>query len=334
MKRLHWILLTVGMAVAVVLVWNALREPYPQVAWMTVEAPRSVVPGQTLPMRIHWQSAPAGGWVRLDFYWSDERRLHRGFLVGTNLGWVGTNAATVSVELPVLPRTNLTRIHGILYASPTRRWADRGWVVHLKEIRVAGSEALVNTELKPLHAHEPVDDPEIRPAETRWIRWLTGAAWIVVAFGLWTRHGRAHWMLIGTCLGLAVLEVFSADLVLAGALRALARGQQWYHLRREYQQAALVLGAVLTLGTVMWSARRCRSPLQRTVGIAIGIFMLVWSASLFSLHETDRILALSFGFLPLVQWTKLFAVGCAFVAVMLPGHRGGPSPDSKASGLG
>jgi len=334
MNRLHWILLIVGVAVAAVLVWNALREPYPQVAWMTVEAPRDAVVGQALPMQIRWQSAPTAGFVRLDLHWSDERRRPRGYLSGTNLGWMGTNAVTLSVELPVLPRTNLTRIHVVLYASPTRRWADRGWVVHTKEIRVRDSNAVMDPGLKPLHAFEPVSDPEIRPAERRWIRWLTGGAWLLVAFGLWTRHGHAPRVLIGTCLAVAVLEVSSADLGLAASLRALARGYQWYNLRREFQQVAMVLGAGLIAGTVAWSARRLRSPLHRSVWIAIGLFMLVWSASLFSLHETDRILALSFGFLPLVQWMKLFAVGCALVMEISQRRGGGPCPDSEAPGLG
>jgi hypothetical protein len=107
-----------------------------------------------------------------------------------------------------------------------------------------------------------------------------------------------------------------------------------YNLRRGFQQVAMVLGAGLIAGTVAWSARRLRNPLHRSVWIAIGLFMLVWSASLFSLHETDRILALSFGFLPLVQWMKLFAVGCALVLVMSLRHGGGPCPDSAAPGLG
>ena len=334
MKRLHWILLSVGMAVAAVLVWNALREPYPQVAWVTVEAPRSVVAGQTLPMRIRWQSAPAAGWVRLDLHWSDERRRHRGYLSGTNLGWVGTNAATVSVELPVLPRTNLTRIHGVLYASPTRRWADRGWVVHTKDIRVLGSGAAVDTLMGPLHAYEPVSDPEIRPAETRWVRWLTGGAWVLVAFGLGSRTVGAPRLLIGVCLGLAVLEAFRADLALAGALRGVARGYQLYNLRREFQQVALVLGAGLIAGAVVWGTRRLRNPLHLSLWIAIALFTLVWCSSLFSLHETDRILAVSIGFLPLVQWMKLFAAGSALVAVAWHRRGGGPGSEPAPRGLG
>lgn len=333
MTRLQWILLTVGVAVAAVLVWNAVREPYPQALWVSVEAPRYAVAGQALPMRITWQSSPAAGTVRLDLHWSDERRRPRGYLSGTNLGWMGTNAATLLVELPVPMRTNLTRIQSVLYASPTRRWADRGWVIRTTEIRVRASEAPVDAELRPLHAYEPVEDPEIRPAEIHWVRWVTGGAWVGVALGLGRGRGRAPRVLVGACLGLAVLELFSADLVLAGVLRALARGQQLYNLRRDFQQWAIVLGAVLIAAAVVWSARCVSQPRQRSVWIAIGLFTLVWSTSVFSLHETDRILALSFGFLPLVQWMKLFAVGGALAAVVGRWRCQGPRQEPEVPGL-
>jgi len=86
--RVALILLVAGAAA----VWWAL-DHWPRVAWLSVEAPRRAVAGQTLPLRVHL--APLAEPARLcaDLHWGTTRDMSMGYLCTGGSKPVGKEAA-------------------------------------------------------------------------------------------------------------------------------------------------------------------------------------------------------------------------------------------------
>ncbi len=320
MRRLQWILLAAVAVSCALLFWNAVREPYPQASWIAVESPRFAVANGTLPMRVTLAPSAQSGWLETELNGSDSRQRPHGTLSSLPAQWVGTNGGTFLLEFPIPARTNLARVNAQLYLTPTHRWSDRVWNVETSDLRVCDPPSAADDHWKPLHTFAPVEDPEIRPKETSWARWLTAAIWVVFAWRAacipTSAFGRFSAVLAALGIAFALLECTGADLALAGALRSFARGHQLYEERRIFQQAAIVAGVCIVAAGTSWFIRQLREHHRAPILTAMGLFVLFSLATVFSLHETDRVLALQLGPLPLVQWMKLLGAAGASLAIL------------------
>ncbi len=138
-----------------------------------------------------------------------------------------------------------------------------------------------------------------------------GVAWLCLLNAHVARAERephVAWRLVALSLGLlAINTMLHADVFVTHALRALAKIEGWYGVRRPLQYAAEVAAALFLLLLVPRLRRELTSSGVRAESVAFGMILLLMLLAVrtVSAHGTDAIINLHFAGVSVGRWFEL-----------------------------
>lgn len=330
MKPVHQVLAVGGFLLLGAVSWWILTLPRPQSRWLTVEAPASVAPGETITLRISVSAPDPNLHLIADLHgWSRRNHPLRAVSHAKPQRLSATfQSADFSLPVPALP--DLAVVRAIIYLSPTGNWSDHVRVATSAEIPVKSVAGPPAPGLEPLRMHELVPDPVIPRLESVFLRRLIVGLWLIVAIalGLLARRSRPESAaapgpktatlvrgLIVACLVVMLTEILGVEPRIGDFVRQFALRHDLYERRQLVQQVAVLLtvvGMAAVFVVIIVRARRRRLVCSLLAHAAISITAMI------SLHETDTLLYATVLGLPVEQLAKLVAVGLAFWGLRSP----------------
>jgi hypothetical protein len=309
-----WAILLIAAAAAI---WWGLDRAEPRAEWLRVEAPRQAVYGQ--PLRVRVQLAPLAnpGVLYADLHWGASRDQPMHYLAAGSSKAVGKEGGTFDFEIMVAPRAGLRFVMGVIYVSRTGGWQGHDLAASTKLIPVVNTTAsTAETRLEPL-ATQPLRrlDPA-HPPLAPLPRVLTGLLFLAALMAVCRPTqptseaksgpgaGVLWWRLLVVALALACLtELLGLESWAGAQARALARTADFYYPRAVFQKVAISVASAAALLAVLLIQRAPKC--YRLLLTSLTLYLAISAVNLVSLHAIDKVAALSWHGLSVVQALKL-----------------------------
>jgi len=316
LNRLRFAALSLAVVLLAAFAWFGVLRPRPVSTWIRVETPPHAILGKGFPVRVTLDAPVGNARLAVDLHWLGSRSTARGFLVGSAPQRVDGRRDAYTFELPVDARTDLGQVQVILFLSPSGRWEDRIKAATTAPIPVQPHGTLAPFTTISVYDVRDESIPQSTPSVV--LRALIAVLWLLNSIALWRRGARLRWM-AAACLLAALWELSSLETFIPQIARAAALEHELYAERFWAQQWSTLAFLAGVLGWLAFTLRH--SPLHRTDGIAaaLGLYAGISLSSLVSLHEIDRILAVTILSIPFAQVAKL---SVAVVVLFLTPSRG------------
>ena len=327
MNRLRPVVIPLGLLLlAASVLFGALRPRAPA-AWLRVEAPPHALVGQMLTVRVVLSEPAPDVWLVVDLHAMSTRREPLGFLSSSAPQRVARTTRAYTFEVPVVAADDLGSVQAIVFLSRSGRWEDRLCAAATVAIPVGSKET--TDRLEPIPAYDPAEAVASLPAASPALRVSIAALWLLGGLALcWTQirppaheagftdpaRRRFPWLALA-CAAAAIWELSNAETSRANHARAVAFDHRLYYERHSVQEwitIAVVMGTVALAAIRLRPARAGRGPLPAALWLYAGISL----TSLLSLHELDRLLAVSVLSVPLGQVAKLSTALAGFVVAV------------------
>jgi hypothetical protein len=320
-KPAHQVLFAAGLVIFGAITWWVLTLPKPRAAWLAVEGPARVAPGERITVHVTLSKPEDGLQLIADLHGWTHRNHPLGAISHGEPKRLGVSAQPMdfSLVVPVLP--DLTTVRAIIFLSPTGSWHDRVRAVTSDEIPVRASASPGTHRLDSLPTHEFVPDPVIPRLESAFLRHVIVGLWLVVTFVLGLQLTRSRpdptavskprakaptFALIGACLLAVLVEILGAEQSVGDFARQFAVRHDLYEERHLPQQLAVLLTVVGVAGLMLVIMIRAR---RRRLVCGLLVYAVISIIATLSLHETDALLYATILGHPVEQLAKLVAVG-------------------------
>ena len=327
MKRLRHAPLLVGLLVVATVSWILIGRTANRSKWLQVEIPEQVVRGGRVPLTLTLKAPPPAGLLRVDLHWKDSRRESRGLLSTARPQLIRADESTYCFDLPVPSRPAPDYVYGVIYVSPTGRWAERTRTCTFEPIVVSPTiDPAKLGKSRRIAAYDQHPGPPPKRQDSRGVRWISSLLWSLAGILCWrvrwlrwrNPSSLAHpdtvrwsWLTLA-CLLAAAWEASTGEMMLGDLLRKFAISHDWYNGRRHLQEGLTVIVIAVAMVCAVVALRRDHAQPVSLVFSSADVYWSVSAVSFISLHDADAWLATPLFTIPVVQVVKLAA---AFVAV-------------------
>lgn len=301
---------------AVILCWYLLTSG--NAKWLKVEAPQFAVKGQALMTRVTLTSPIPGLYLGADLHGIDRSGESTGFLSFTGNVRIEADKKIYDFYITVPGNTHVSSVSPVIILSRDGTWTSRISAAYTEPVPVEMSGrnnkpgSLEYKRVQDIAANNPPPNNESRVMAV-----VISGIWLTVsALTLFSRKNPRTELIAVAAAVSSAWELFNSSTVISSILRITASGIGMYSERRMPQQ---VLTFIIILALFVFAVYiiTCRNKSFRILPwTCIGAYWCINLLQVLSLHETDRLLAVTFVNIQSAQLVKLAAAGLCFVIIL------------------